>query len=37
MDESCNTYGRQKKYIQGFGRELRGNETTWKREVQIGG
>jgi hypothetical protein len=30
MGGACSPYGRKDKYIQGFGRETRRNETTWK-------
>ena len=30
MSWACGTYGKQDRYIQGFGGETRGKRTTWK-------
>jgi len=37
MGAACGTYGRQERYMQGFGGKTRGNETTWKSKTYKGG
>jgi hypothetical protein len=33
MGEVCSTYGGEVRYIQGFGRETWGKETTWETQA----
>ena len=33
MGGACGTYGGEVRYIQGFGGETRGKETTWKTQA----
>jgi hypothetical protein len=33
MDMTCSTYGGEEKYIEGFGGETWGKETTWKTQA----